>query len=331
MGAILFFFNLHEQREHPDTAAEEAEETYLVLGLMAISIPLMLGVAWVISKRQLKPLRDVLQSAQTIRDGKLDHRIETPVESDEIGQIARTINDAFASYQQALRRLDRFSLDAAHQLRNPLASIRANAEISLQQPRSAEEYQNSLGKILEESGRLSHTVDQLLMLARLDRNDLAESFEQTDIAALTRELLENYRPLLEEKSIALETALPNEPRFIRGVPRLLEQSIANLLDNAIRFTPKHGRISVQLTSSADTETLTVADSGPGIPDSLRNATVEQFGRGASRSKEGTGLGLAIAADVVRVHGGQITVKSSRMGGAEFAIVIPRKSILSERA
>lgn len=123
LAGILCAFNLHEQKEHPNLAAEEAEEFEIMLGLMALSLPVLFGSAWVISRRQLSPLRDVLTAAEAIRSGQLDQPIVAPLKTDEIGRLAATINDAFARYRDALNRLDRFSREAAHQLRTPLAMI----------------------------------------------------------------------------------------------------------------------------------------------------------------------------------------------------------------
>jgi signal transduction histidine kinase len=322
LAGILFAFNLHEQSDHPDLAAEEMEEMWMMLGLMALTLPALLGAAWWISKRQLAPLRHVLDAAEAVRSGRLDQPIEVPVKTDEIGQLAGAINDAFARYQHALRRLDRFSGEVAHQLRNPLAAIRTTAEVTLEQPRRAEDYQDALARIVEDVRRLGHAVDQLLTLARLDRSRLRDAEERFDLAALVRDIVAIHQPAFEERAIRCALDLSSAPVHLTGLPRLLEQAIANLLDNAARFTPDHGQIAIALRNDTGHVTLSVADSGVGLPAQMRAKPVDQFSQLGDRLKSGTGLGLIIAADVVRLHHGQLTAAASALGGAEFIINLP---------
>ncbi|MEN6534771.1 MAG: histidine kinase dimerization/phospho-acceptor domain-containing protein, partial [Bryobacteraceae bacterium] len=246
LGSGLYVFNLHERREHPDEVAEETEELLIIYGIMAGALVPAVFVAWRVSDHLLRPLRSMLKTAREIRQGGLDQRIETPLATDELGQLALTLNEAFENYRRLLERTDRFSLDAAHQLRNPLASIRASGEICLQKPRSPAEYQDVIAGIVEDSRRLSHTVDQLLLLARLAREDLSLHFEAVDLPALARELVENLRPAFEAAQVHLNVLAPESPLLIRGAPRLLEQAIANLLDNALRFTPANGKVQMEI-------------------------------------------------------------------------------------
>lgn len=320
IAVIVYAFNLRERGEHPEMAQKEAEEFFIVLGLMGLSLPFVLFSAWGVSKQLLRPLQGIIRSAALIQSGKLDHRVEPEVEHDEIGQLARTINGAFDSYQHALQRIDRFSFAAAHQLRNPLAAIRTTGEVCLQQPRTPQEYQDAIGKMLEDSGRLSHTVNQLLTLARLGRRELSGTFEEVDLAKLVREVLDVFAPVFEDKQISVEKSLAAEPIMIRGLPNLLREALVNLLDNAVRFVPQKGRIAVQLRALPTGQIeLTVEDDGPGIPAVFRDNIFDQSkGNGEPRS-EGTGLGLAITADVIRAHQGAIKVSSSDRGGAKFTI------------
>lgn len=324
-AAILFVFNLKERGEHPDLAEEETEELLTVFGFMSLALPVVLLAAWGISGQLLKPLQSIIRSAQVIREGKLEHRIDAEIEHDEIGKLARTINEAFDSYQNALRRLDRFSFDVAHQLRNPLAAIRTEGEVCLQRPRAAQEYQETLGRILEDARRLGHTVDQLLTLARLGRGELAGAFQELNFGSLLGEILDDLAPVIEEKQLSLQKSLPAERIAVRGIPNLLREAVVNLLDNAIRFTPEGGRLGVELRGDGSQSVLlSVADSGPGIPATRWEGI---FGRSRplnGSSNEGTGLGLAIASDVIRAHHGSIKITSSDWGGAKFTILLPRQ-------
>lgn len=319
----LYLFNLHERREHPTQVEEEREEFFIMLGLMAATLPVVTVAAWLVSRQLLRPLQAILEAAESIRQGDLDRRLEAPVKHDEIGRLARTLNDAFDNYQRALQRLDRFSMDAAHQLRNPLAAMRTNAEICLQKHRATAEYQDTLGQILEDLSRLNHTVNQLLMLARLSRGDLGELCEELDFRQLVQAVVEPMEAAFVEKRIRLELRLPERPLPMRGVPRLLEQAIANLLDNALRMTPEDSAVEVLVETRAPGQAvLAVSDSGPGLPETMREVAVDQFGKTIGHGKEGAGLGLAIAADVARAHQGKITASNSPLGGARFEIELP---------
>lgn len=323
LAAILYLFNLHEQTEFEHNAREEAEEFLIMIGLMAATTPFILGSAWSISRQLLKPIQTIVRSAEMIRDGNLDHRVETGVATDELGKLARTINEAFDRYQQSLKRLDRFSYDAAHQLRNPLAAIRAAGEVCLQKERSPEQYRETVGQILEDVDRLSHTVSQLLTLARLDRGHLASAFEEVDLTMLVRTVLDEIAPVGEAKSIRVTASLPDTALPMKGVPNLLREAVVNLVDNALRFTPEYGRIEVRLRKESSHMTLlTVADSGPGLPTSMREHIFDRTRGAESSPRDGAGLGLAIAADVIRVHGGTVHAANGELGGAEFTVQLP---------
>jgi signal transduction histidine kinase len=323
LGLALYGFNLHERKEHPDDVEEEREELLIIYGLMAAVLPLAVFVAWRVTARLLSPLRSMLRAAQDIQQGGLDQRVEAPVATDELGQLAVTLNAAFDNYRRVLERIDRFSLDAAHQLRNPLASMRASAEVCLQRERTSAEYQEVLGGIIESARRLGHTVEQLLLLARLARDNLREVFVLIDLEALAGDLVENLRPAFEAANVRLEMRAPNGPFRIQGAPNLIEQAVANLLDNALRFTPEEGRVILSLQKSPPERiALSVSDTGPGVPHDFQVADAFNAAGTSPRAKDGTGLGLLVVSNVARAHGGNVKAKISESGGACFTIDLP---------
>jgi len=325
-GVGLFIFNQHEQREHPDDRTEEQAELLIIYGIMLAALPIGITGAWLVTGQLLRPLQSMLRTADQIRSGQIELRLETPVASDELGRLARTLNEAFDNYHRLLARVDRFSLDAAHQLRNPLAAMRTSAEVCLQQPRSPAEYEEALAQLLEEARRLSHTVDQLLLLARLNRDTLREVFAPLDLVPLVRGLAEALQPAFEARGIQLAIRLPDTPVRLRGSARLLEQAVANLLDNAQRITPTGGRVMLELaTPSPSRLAVSVADSGPGLgrdiqPGALSAETPIQPTGGGS---EGTGLGLLIVSNIARAHGGEVQAAVSEWNGARFTMDLPR--------
>lgn len=324
VGAGLYVFNQHEQRQRPEEIEEEQEELLIIYGIMAGALPIALAAAWVVSGRVLRPLRSMLSVADQIGAGRIDLRLESPVASDDLGHLAKTLNDAFDNYHRLLARVDRFSLDAAHQLRNPLAAMRTAAEVCLQKPRSPAEYVETISRFQDDARRLGHTVEQLLLLARLSSKAQDATFEPIDIAAISRDLVEGMGPAFEACAIRLESRLGAEPAMIRGSSHLIEQAIANLLDNALKLTPSGGLVSVELSRpSPHRIALAISDSGPGLSDAVKPGTLNPDSPAiGSRSKEGAGLGLLIVCNIVRAHGGLVQAAASESNGARFTIDLP---------
>lgn len=321
VALMLAGFNWHEVREHPDAAPEERHELLALIGLVVGLLPVSLVGAWVISSRLLSPLRRMVRTAVEIRDGNLATRLDASLPEDELGQLGRAFNDAFDRYQKALDRIERFSDDAAHQLRTPLAAIRATGEVCLRQRRSPEEYEETLGRILEDAGRLGRTVDQLLTLARISKGQIAPVFETVDLAAVARAALEPFVDVAASKQVSLRLESPAPAILVRGMAQLLAEALHNLLDNALRHTPNGGTVQIVLAEDpVGTVRLAVEDSGPGIPAALLATLGQPYRRGHG---EGHGLGLAIVADIAAAHESRLEPGVSSLGGARLAIHLQR--------
>lgn len=325
--AVVTIFNVLEMREHANMVEEETEETLAVLGLQLLLVPLAVGSAWIITGKLLAPLQELVAPAERICNGHLAERINSNRPDDEIGRLARTLNAAFDRYDSALARLERFSFDAAHQLRNPLAAIRASGEIALAQTRSVEEYQAVIGRMLEDVQRLSRTVDQLLTLARLGHDDLRRQFSSVSLTAMLRELAAEAQTVCETREIALQLDLPAQELTIPGSTSLLREAVANLLDNAMRFTPAGGVVTMQLQPPREGHAmLLVQDTGPGIPSEFQSRLFKPFHKTAGSLADGTGLGLAIVAEIVHLHRGTIELSQSD-GGCRFKILLPATDVI----
>ena len=321
---ILLCFNIEEQREHPELAEEEAREFLLAVGTVALCLPLAGVTAWLITRRLLSPLLTLTRSVSRVRSDNMVGRLDVPDDPSEIRELALGLNDAFDRYEHVLANLDRFCYDAAHQLKNPLGAMRIGGEVCLEQERSPEDYRETIGILLEQTGRLSHTVDQLLVLARLDRDQRGRQFTRLSLTELTQEVVDDASPAIESKSLSLERELPDDAIAIYGMPDLLREALANLIDNAVKFTPEGGRIAIRLDrSNINTATLIVEDSGPGIPGHRAGRIFAPFERGHTKpTQEGTGLGLAITANITRIHRGTINLRPGKLGGACFALRLP---------
>lgn len=303
---------------------DELYEWLLITGVGAAVLPLLLLAAWRISRLMLAPLRHIARAALRIRGGHLAERIRVPATHDEIAVLAESINQAFDRYQEAVRRQQQFSGTASHQLRTPLTSIRTIGEIALTQERTADEYRDAIGSMLEEADRLSHIVEQLLMLARLGGEEMRKTFEPVNVATLIEEVTSQFDPIYRIKNIAVTQEI--DPSLqVHGHKALLHQTVANILDNAIRHTPEQGTIEVQATRDNISHVrLIVRDSGPGFTDNqlerLKRVSTDDADDAADVS--GPGLGLTIVADIVRLHRGVLSVDTAPSGGAHVTVRLP---------
>ncbi len=324
IGLALVSFDVVESLRNPQQANAELEEVAVVATAMLALFPLSLVGAWLVSRRLLRPWKVLVAQAERIGGGGLEGRIEVQNPRDEIGRLATTLNQAFDRYQLLLDRLQRFNYDASHQLRNPLAAIRTRGEVCLKQVRSPEEYRAVLGAILEDVERLGRTVNQLLLLARAAGGSLEEGRRTVDLAQLAREVAREGRAIGETRGLEVRLDVPEEPCLAVGVPELLREALANLLDNALKVSPDGGRIDVALLQEEEgLARLSVSDQGPGLPPDRRAAVFRPYARAGSPGKESVGLGLAIVADICRAHGGRFGVDAPPSGGGCFWIELPR--------
>jgi heavy metal sensor kinase len=283
-----------------------------------------LGGLW-LAGRALAPVAAVTRRAQEIEASSLDQRLPHPGVEDELGRLVDTLNRMIARLENAFHAMRRFTADASHELRNPLATLRNTIDVVLAQPRTVAEQREALESLGEDVDRLRRIVEDLLLLARADHGRLALEREPVCLAALVQALAETYQAQAQEQGVALETDLP-APARVRGDERWLYQLAGNLLDNALKFTPAGGRIQVAVRPEGAWARLTVRDSGPGIPAGGLERIFERFYQAdPSRtrgSSPGSGLGLAIAAWIVEAHGGRITAANRAEGGAEFTVLLP---------
>ena len=317
IGLVLLVFNLHEQHEHPGLQGEEAQEALVVSMVMALLFPVALGSAWYISRKLLHPWQQLVSQAARIGTGHLDERIDLPETKDELGQLAEILNNAFDRYQHLLDRMHRFSFDASHQLRNPLAALRTSGEVCLAQPRSADEYQSVIGGMLEETQRLSRTVEQLLMLARAAQGELEEHRQVFPLIEVVADVVEDARAIGQSEGVRVTLQAGDSPWRVRGARELIRQALTNIMDNALRFSPSGGTIGVTVAQvNADRVRITVSDAGPGLSAERKAVLFRPFSR-ETGSRESVGLGLAIAADICRAHQGGIGVEDHPGGGSVF--------------
>jgi two-component system OmpR family sensor kinase len=290
--------------------------------------------AWWLVRRGLRPLDQMAATAGRIAAGDLSERVETTDPRTEVGQLGLALNTmlsgiegAFAARAASEDRLRRFLADASHELRTPLTSIRGYAELFDRGARDRpEDLATSMRHIREEAGRMSVLVDDLLLLARLDRQRPLQ-FERVDLGAVVRDAVHAARVAAPERTVGLDAP---ERLSVMGDPDRLRQVVDNLVANAVRHTPTTAPVEVRMRREGHDVCLEVADGGPGVPEAEQAHIFEPFRRAdptRARATGGAGLGLTIVSAIAHAHGGTVGVVSpAPMGGdgpgATFWVRIP---------
>jgi len=306
-----------------------AEWRRLTLGLL-FGLPVALAIAglgghW-LARRALAPLDRMARHAERLTADNLHERLPVENPDDELGHLARVFNVSLGKIEESFAQLRRFTADVSHELRTPLTAIRSVGEVGLGDHPSEQAYREIIGSILEEADRLTLLVDTLLSLSRADAGEVPLHREDVDLLVLAREVAAHLGVLGEEKEQALGVE-GSEPVLVEADRLVLRQALVNVVDNAIKYSPKGSRIRVVVTGDAATAQVEVIDEGPGIPSAHRERIFERFYRvdkGRSREEGGAGLGLSLAHWGVTAHGGRIDVESKEGEGSAFRISLPRE-------
>lgn len=314
------------------TAAVEEEpvrdvlRTLSVILLVALPVALLLAAVggFVMAGRLLKPVAVITARAEKISAENLSARLPVENPDDEFGRLAAVVNQMLSRLEEAFERLRRFTADASHELRTPLTVIQSVGEVALQEGLDAAAYRDRIGSMLEDVGRLTHLVDSLLTLTRADAESARADRKEMDAVRLVGQVAEDMRPLAEEKGQDLALTLEG-PALILADEAMLRLALVNLLDNAIKYTPRSGAIIVRSRVRGDEVVVEVADTGLGIPPGHGDRIFDRFYRvEKDRSGEagGAGLGLAIAKWAVGANGGRIEWESGEKQGSTFRLVFP---------
>ncbi len=291
------------------------------------TIPLLLAGAalagYFMSRRALEPVGRLTASIRSLSIGNLAERLPIGQSGDELQRLAETCNDMLARLETAVAQIKRFTADASHELRSPLAYISMLSECALRQRDLPAECREWFEDILAESQDATHLLEDMLLLARADAGHVDIPFESTDLVPLMEEALERARVCAESKRHALALECVNGPFEVRGNRASLRRLIRTLVDNAIKYTPPGGRVEILLEGNGTEVRLRVRDTGVGIPAHLLPRVFERFFRAdPARSEAGTGLGLAIAKWIADVHHAELAVESQPGAGCVFSVAFP---------
>jgi two-component system, OmpR family, heavy metal sensor histidine kinase CusS len=300
----------------------------VLMTVLVASVPVALGLAllggYTLARRVLSPVDRIVEVANRITASDLNQRVEAMNSRDELGRLAQTINSLIDRLQKAIEEMRRFTADAAHELRTPLAVLRSGIEVTLRAPRSAEEYRKALEAAADESHRLARVADQLLFLTRQEAGMAQIEREEVRLDALLKDVVDHFAVPAREAGLTLAVE-PIEPCSVRGDDIRLSQVFFNALDNAVKYTPQGGRITVRARPAGKRVRVEVEDTGIGIASEHLANVFKRFYRAdpqPSGPRAGAGLGLAIAKSAVVAHGGDIWLESQVGHGTVLRVELP---------
>ena len=242
--------------------------------------------------------------------------------SDEVGRLAGSFNEMAQRVEDTVSTLRRFVADAAHEVHTPLTALRTNLDL-IERQKTGPDLDSAVERARSELDRLEGLATGLLELSRLETGPAETDFENLDLVSLIGEVVEPYASRAEQAELSFSVDLPSGPLDVRGDDAQLRHAIANLLDNAVKFTPRGGAVTLALAGDGDSATLEVADSGIGVSEADMSLLFGRFHRGRNASAfPGNGLGLAIVQAIVQAHGGSVSADNVTPG-TRFTIKLPR--------
>ena len=309
----------------PTTETEQVldivRSIFVVSGFFAIVLAALGG--FILTNRAFFPVLRITGMADLIGEANLDRRIDVQGQ-DEVGKLASTLNRMIGRLEAAFNRQKQFSADASHELRTPLSVIEAESTLALSKERTAEEYRKSLEIVGQEVDYMSTVLGNLLLMARNDADKDPLDGEEVNVTELVTEVSSNIESLAKDKGLKFDLKADSNLK-VHGDRVKLRQVFLNILQNAVRYTPTGGSISVHATSKHGSAVVSITDTGIGIAEEQLPLIFERFYRvdkARSRAEGGAGLGLAIARQIVEMHSGTIDVQSRQGKGSTFRVSLP---------
>jgi heavy metal sensor kinase len=296
--------------------------------LLLLGVPVVVLVAvgggYVLVGKALAPVIQIARSAEQITLHNLNEQLPVTQTGDELEHLSLALNRMIVRLRAALEQNRRFLADASHELRTPLAALRGELESVVEQTRALPELRDRAGSALEEVDRLAKIVDALIAISRLEAGEAQQAWERFDLASLAAGTAEQMSLLAEDKGVAVSCNAQGSV-CVEGDRARIKQVVVNLLDNAIKYTPQDGSISLNVEARQDKAVIEVADTGIGIPAEALPHIFERFFRvdnARSREAGGAGLGLAIVESICTAHGGRVEVASVEGRGSRFKVELP---------
>ena len=324
------------------SSLEDVEDTLnTLLLILLITVPTALLLASLggqfLAHKALKPVDQITQTARMITSHNLNQRIVPPKVKDEISRLVETFNDMITRLDQSFKQIKQFSSDASHELKTPLTILRGEVEVSLRRERSPEQYRDVLKSNLEEIGRMTQIVNDLLLLSKADNDEIHLHRRELDLSGVLREMVPQASLLARDKNLRIEAELADEEVKILGDRLRIRELLLNLIENAIKYTETGGSIKVRLTKTNSSSKngdplddqnfaeIRVLDTGIGIAKEDQERIFDRFFRvdkARSREQGGSGLGLSICKWIVGAHHGKLLVESQLGEGSCFIVRLP---------
>ena len=317
-------YAVHVAMSLDDAYAVTRAGRWLFLGMSLVILTAIGLTSALLATNALRPIDRMVRRARSIGEANLADRLPHPGTVDEIGRLVETLNEMLGRLEQSFEVQRRFTADASHELRSPLSRLRAELEVTLRRPRSPGEYEETLRSCLEEVQRVQDLIEELLALARIDAQQ-PESATPVAITDIVEAAVAVVRPKAEQHGVAVAVGgLPE--LLVHAAPVAAKVALANILDNAVKFSPSGGRVTIAVAAAPAEAIIAVSDTGPGVSPEDAGRLFQRFFRGkASRSTDapGVGLGLAISRALVERQGGHISVDARAETGATFSVHLPR--------
>ena len=293
----------------------------LVTAVTVLATAAAYAMGWRLAEIALRPTRQITEQAEAVEAGTLSERITAHADVVEFRRLVTVLNAMLDRLDRAFQAQRRFTADASHELRGPLNVLRGDIEVTLRRERSPGEYRETLERCREEVLQLSRLAEDLLVIARSDAGLPLDQRVEVDLYALASQVAERYGPLASQRNVRIQVT--GASAVIAGDSSLLERVVANLIDNAVKYSPADGAVSVEVQHDELSATVTVRDQGPGIPSEQVPQLFTRFFRGdpARPRAEGSGLGLSIAKAGADAHGGTLEFRGDSRG-AVFRLTLP---------
>lgn len=293
--------------------------------VITLAVVIVLGgpIGWFMARKALRGVQEITRTASEIADGALERRVPVRSGGDELDTLARTFNTMLDRIQALIIGMREVTDNLAHDLRSPLARIRTSAEMTLAGSASKKDWESLAASTTDECDRLLKIINTTLDIAEAESGAAKLKITDIDLVELVHDACELFQTVAEDRRVSLLADLPERCR-IRGDRQRLQRVVANLLDNALKYTPAGAQVRVTLTDEGGQVRLAIEDTGVGIATDELSHIFERFYRcDRSRSENGNGLGLSLALAFARAHGGDITVRSALGEGSTFSILLPR--------
>jgi heavy metal sensor kinase len=311
----------------PTEPFDQALDRFRIIEKEALPLLVLLAslLGYWLSGKSLQPVNQIIRTAQEIGVQNLSRRLEVPEPRDELRRLTETLNAMLERIEASFQKITQFTADASHDLRTPIAVIRATAEIALRRQRPADDYKLALSKILQASVETSLLLENLLTLARSDAGAAGLEMHPLDLSQQVRSAQEQGAILAADKSLSVTFLAPETPVWVRADAIAIRRLLLILIDNAVKYTPAGGRCEIALCQIQNQAHIAVKDTGIGIQESDLDFIFERFrraDRARCRETPGAGLGLAIARWITQMHGGTISAESTLGAGSVFHIRLP---------